>query len=144
MVVGVHLLKISALYLSRFGCNDCMKVWRKCALTQLIRYVYKIVATETVTVIRQQTESSPIGNIIPDWGYKVGDNIPYWRLGINDSGKAESEKQSPILNRIKYHQMVILNTQCGILYPIGYFLLLVLYYNRHSYCHNHWSVTAFE
>ena len=40
--------------------------------------------------------------------------------------------------------MGILNTQLGILYPIGYFLLLVLYYNRHSYCHNHWSVTAFE
>ena len=58
-----------------------MKVWRKSALNQLIRDVYKIVVTETVTVIRQQTESSPIGNIIPDWGYKIaswGYIIPSW------------------------------------------------------------------
>ena len=86
-----------------------MKVWRKSAFNQLIRYVYKIVVTETVTVIRQKKKvlqlgiSSPIGDIkLP-----VGDNIPNWRLGINDSGKAESEKQSPILNRIKYHKMGI-------------------------------------
>ena len=81
-----------------------MKVWRKSSLNQLIWDVYKIVVTETVTVIRQQTERSPIGNIIPDWGY---DNIPNWRLGIISSGKAESEKQSPILNPIKYQQMGI-------------------------------------
>ena len=41
----------------------------------------------------------PIGNIKST----VGDDIPNWRLGINDSGKAESEKQSPTLNRMKYH-----------------------------------------
>ena len=46
---------------------------------------------------------SPIGDI----KYLVGDNIPSWGLGINDSGKAESEKQSPIINRIKYHKMGI-------------------------------------
>ena len=29
MVGGEHSLKISALLLSRFGCNDIVKVWRK-------------------------------------------------------------------------------------------------------------------
>ena len=48
-----------------------MKVWKENALNQLISQVYKLVVTETVTFIRQQTERSPIGNIIPDWEYKI-------------------------------------------------------------------------
>ncbi len=48
-----------------------MKVLKKSALNQLISDVYKLVVTENVTVIRQQTEMSPSGNIIPDWEYKI-------------------------------------------------------------------------
>jgi len=46
-------------------------------------------------------------SLIGDKKSPVGDNIPNWGLGINDSGQAESEKQSPILNPIKYQQMGI-------------------------------------
>ena len=48
-----------------------MKVWKQSALNQLISDAYKLVVTETVTVIIQQKERSPIGNIIPDWEYKI-------------------------------------------------------------------------
>ena len=58
----------------------------------------------------------------------IGINISNWGLGIYESSKAESENKSPIPNQIKYHQLVIPNTQLGISHPIGYFLLLVLYY----------------
>ena len=43
----------------------------------------------------------------------VEDNISNWGLGINESGKAESENQCPIPNWIKH-------TQLDKTYPIGY------------------------
>ena len=95
---------------------------------------------------RQLTEN------IPNWSYysqlgisntqlginnPIGDNISNWWLGISESGRAASENKSQIPNLInvgintqnweKYHQLGIWNTWLGILYPIGYFLLLVLY-----------------
>ena len=73
---------------------------------------------------------SPIG----DLKSPIGDNISNWGLGIYESGNAESENKSPIPNWIKYHRMGIRNFRLGILYPIGYFLLLVLY-SIQSACH---------
>ena len=62
---------------------------------------------------------SPIG----DKKYPVGDYTPTWELEISES------------NQIKYIRWLICNTKLGIyntqlgnIYPIGYFLLLVLYF----------------
>ena len=72
--------------------------------------------------------SYPIG----DLKSPIGNNVSNWGLGKYESGNRESEKKSPISNWIKYHKLGIWNTQLGILYPIGYFLLLVLYSENQS------------
>ena len=62
-------------------------------------------------------------------------------MGIYDSGNAESENQPPIPNWIKYLRLVIWNIQLGILHPIGYILLLALYWNLYCnfICNSWWE-----
>ena len=56
----------------------------------------------------------------------VGDNKANWGWGIFESGKADSENKSTIPNLTKKFPIGDLKYPMGILYPIGYFLLLVL------------------
>ena len=65
--------------------------------------------TETVTVIDNKQKGPQLGILsrIGDIKSPGEDNIPNWEFKINNSGKAESEKQSPIPNRKQYHQMGI-------------------------------------
>ena len=64
--------------------------------------------------------------------YPIGVNIANYGLGIYESNNAESENKSVIpkwLNITNWGFEIPnwgYHTQLGILYPIGYFLLLVL------------------
>ena len=48
-------------------------------------------------------------------------------IGNNCASKAESDNKSPFPNSIEYPQLEIGYSQLGIVYPIRYFRLLVLY-----------------
>ena len=71
---------------------------------------------------------------IPNWAYypqlgilsPIGDLKSLIRDNISVWGRVREQITNPQL--IRYTLLGISNTQFGILYPIGYFLLLVLYY----------------
>ena len=66
--------------------------------------------------------------VSPNGGIKspVGDNKTNWGFAISESGRGGSEKRSAIPKGMKYAQLGTWNGQFGILYQIGFCLLLVL------------------